>query len=188
MARGGNDIEQFVAADPEAGAVVPLEGQEAFTLSTLDLYRPGAELHVLGVEALTSPNVQYVGAVNVWPRDSAKNALFTGPGFPAPEIKTHHPLDEIVPASETDIPALPGIERPPPLSVAVGFRLLSGDLGAVNGVRVTYTADGKKAVETFRVALIVCTKSRFCEPSKGESDSEFNDRVLNQFGLLPKKS
>lgn len=186
IARGGGDAKEFVAADPVAGYTMPLDGSErTFTLSSLYISRPGSELQVLEVQALTSPNVDYLGAVNIWPRDLATNALSVGPGYPAPEIKVHHPIDEVVPAAETDVPALPGVASQPPLALALGFRLTSGDLGAVNGVRVVYRANGRTAEETFRHALIVCTKPRLCEPAKGESESEYNDRVLSQFGLLP---
>lgn len=186
----GDKAEQaLVAAEPEAGAVMILkEPEKAFTLSSLYISHPGAELRVLAVEALTSPNVEYIGTVNIWPRDLATNALTVGPGFPAPELKKHHPMDQLVPVEETDIPALPGISSQPPLALAVGFRLTSGDIGAVNGVRAVFTVNGKKTEQIFRDAVIVCTKKRLCEPSPDETESEYNDRVLSQFGLLPQES
>ena len=190
LARGddGGSVK-FEAADPRAGYIMPLDGRErTFTLSSLYIDRPGAEIQVLSVEALTSPNVEYIGALNIWPRDLATNALTVGPGYPAPEITKHHAVDEVVPAAETNLAPMPGTSSPQPLALALGFRLVSGELGAVNGVRVVYNADGEKVEEIFRHALIVCTKPRLCEPSRGESESEYNDRVLNQFGLLPKKS
>ena len=186
----GDQAEQsLVAAEPVAGAVMILkEPEKTFTLSSLYIDHPGAELRVLTVEALTSPNVEYIGTVNIWPRDLATNALTVGPGFPAPELKKHHPMDQVVPAVETDIPAMPGISSQPPLALAAGFRLVSGDIGAVNGVRAVFTVNGKKTEQIFRDAVIVCTKKRLCEPSQGESESEYNDRVLSQFGLLPQDS
>lgn len=186
---GGEDSSKFTATEPEAGAVMTLEEPDkTFTLSALYISHPGSELRVLEVEALTSPNVEYLGTVNVWPRDLATNALSVGHGFPAPEIKTHHVMTEVVPAAETDVPALPGVASQPALTLAVGFRLVSGDVGAVNGVRAVYTVDGKKTEAIFRDAVIVCAQKRFCKPSNGESDSEFNNRVLTQFGLLPNKN
>lgn len=189
LAGGEGGADQFEASDPRAGYIMPLEGREkTFTMSSLYIDRPGSEIQVLSVEALTSPNVQYIGAVNIWPRDLATNALTVGPGYPAPEITKHHAVDEVVPAAETNLAPLPGTSSPQPLALALGFRLVSGELGAVNGVRVTYRADGEKTEEIFRHALIVCTKPRLCEPSRGESESEYNDRVLSQFGLLPQDS
>ncbi|GAA0609044.1 hypothetical protein GCM10009547_08860 [Sporichthya brevicatena] len=183
---GIEETPDFGPARPEAGYTMELEGRErAFTLSALYLEHPGAELQVLEVEALTSPNVDYIGGVNVWPRDHAFNALSVGPGYPAPEIKQHHPLTEVIPSTETDLEPLPGTSDPQPLSLALGFRLTSGELGAVNGVRVVYKADGKKRERIFRYALIVCTKTALCEPAGGENESDYNKRVLRQFGLLP---
>lgn len=184
---GGADGEAaFVAADPEAGYVVPLKKSDpTFTLSSLYLRHPGQEIRVLEVRALTSPNVQYVGAVNVWPSDYRTTPLSVGPGYPAPELRVHHPIDEAVPATATNLTPMPGVVEAPPLAVAAGFRVVSGDLGAVNGVRVVYTANGKKFTEDFRQTVIVCIKPRPCEEPTGTNFSTWQDGILRQFGLLP---
>jgi hypothetical protein len=78
-------------------------------------------------------------------------------------------------------------DEPQPLAVVVGFRLTSGDIGAVNGVRVTYKLDGKTKHTLFKEAYIVCTEKPVCTPSKGKTLSDFEEESLNRFGLLPKK-
>lgn len=41
----------------------------AFYLGGLHLERPAKNVEVTDVEVLTSPNVEYLGAVAIWPRD-----------------------------------------------------------------------------------------------------------------------
>ena len=179
----------FVAAEPETVYKMSLEKTEkTFTLSSIYLNRPGQDVRILEVRALTSPNVEYVGAVAVWPGDFAKNALSVGPGFPAPELKEHHPLDEVVPAAETSKPSMADPNKHAPLAIAAGFRILSGDLGAVNGIHVVYSANGRKTQETFRQALIVCVSPRPCRTPEGQDVSTYQNGILEQFGLLPEQS
>lgn len=186
---GDGDTQEFAAAEPETVYKMGLERTEqTFTLSSIYINRPGEDIRILEVRALTSPNVQYVGAVAIWPGDFAKNALSVGPGFPAPELKDHHPLDEVVPASETRKPSAADPNNHPPIAVAAGFRILSGDLGAVNGVHVVYTANGKKNEETFRQALIVCVSPRPCRTPEGQDVSTYQNGILSQLGLLPDSS
>ncbi|MBA3743761.1 hypothetical protein [Sporichthya sp.] len=186
---GGNATAEFVAAEPEAGYVMSLKKSErTFTLSSIYIQRPGDEVRVLEVRALTSPNIEFIGAVNVWPSEYRATPLSVGPGYPAPELKVHHPLQEAVPAAETSLAPQPGVTSAPPLAVAAGFRVVSGDLGAVNGVRVVYTANGKKVTETFHEAVIVCVDPRPCDEPEGMDFNTWRDGVLNQFGLLPKES
>lgn len=188
-ARGGNGTGAFVPTEPESGYAMTLkQSDRTFTLASIHIRRPGDEVRVLEVKALTSPNVQSIGAVNVWPDEYRYTPLGVGPGFPSPDLKVHHSLDETVPASETNLAPLPGVTLAPPLAVAVGFRVVSGDLGAVNGVRVVYTANGKKITEDFRQSVIVCVKPRSCKTPDGEDSAARHDAILNQFGLLPKDS
>lgn len=189
VARGGNSVGALTPTEPELGYAMTLkQSDRTFTLGSIHIRRPGEEIRVLEVRALTSPNIQYIGAVTIWPKDHARQALGIGPGFPAPELKLHHPLDETIPAAQTNIAPLPGVTLPPPLGIAAGFRVVSGDLGAVNGVRVVYTANGKKITEDFRQSVIVCVKPRSCKTPDGEDSAARHDAILNQFGLLPKDS
>jgi hypothetical protein len=189
VARDGGGSDEFVVAEPDSGYSLTLpKSDRTFTLSSLFIRRPAAEIRVLEVRALTSPNVEYIGAVNVWPSDFREVPLSIGPGFPAPEIKAHHPLSEAVPATATSITPRPGITSVPPLAVAAGFRVVSGDLGAVNGVRVIYTVNGERVTEDFRQSVIVCVKPRSCDTPDGQDPGDRHDAILSQFGLLPKNS
>lgn len=158
-----------------------------FTLSSIYIERPG-EVRILEVRALTSPNVEYLGAVNVWPSDYRTTPLSIGPGFPSPELKVHHPIDVPVPMAEMNLAPQPGVTSSPPLAIAAGFRIVSGDLAAVNGVRVVYTANGKKFTETFRQAVIACVKPRPCDEPEGADFNTWQNQILTEFGLLPEES
>lgn len=120
----------------------------------------------------------------VWPRDQTDEPYGGGPGYPAPEQGPHHPaFGVVIPAAETAF-VPPGFDKTPPLMVTAGFRITSGDVGAVNGVRVTYRADGQTKEQVFRQAIVGCVKPNPCENPKGEDPSGFADGVLRQFGLV----
>lgn len=184
---GSGDGQAFKPTRPTTTAVGGFgltEDQRNFHLS-FDIDRPGATIRVLEVEALTSPNVQYLGAVTVWPRDLPGANIGFGPKYPPPKAKTVHPLSEEIPATETlVVPA--GFSEPAVVHVVTGFRLLRGEIGAVNGVRVTYEADGKKSTDTWTVAAIGCLRPKDCEGPTGSEDPDFENRVLTEAGLLPK--
>jgi hypothetical protein len=189
LLRGGGDGSGLVPTDPDLTYGMPLEPQDnaTFTLAMIYLRHPGREVKILEVEPLTSPNIEYLGAFTVWPRDFSNNKLSIGPGFPPPELKVRHELGETVSAAETAFISTVS-NKNVPLAVAVGFRLASGDLGAVNGIMVTYSLDGKRTSEIIRQAAIVCTGAPRCErPPEGVSEAENADKILRQFGLLPKK-
>lgn len=184
---GSEDDQTFKPARPTTTAVGGFgltENQRDFHLS-FDIDRPGTTIKVLEVQALTSPNVQYLGAVTVWPRDLPGSNIGFGPKYPPPKAKAVHPLTEEIPVAETLVmPA--GFSEPAVVHVVAGFRLLQGDVGAVNGVRVTYAADGKKTSNTWTVAAIGCVKPKMCKGPTGSDDPDFENRVLREAGLLPK--
>ncbi|MGQ0623712.1 MAG: hypothetical protein ACT4PP_03515 [Sporichthyaceae bacterium] len=154
-----------------------------FSIGLMNLNHPGKNLTVLKVEALTSPNVEFLGAFTVWPRDAPENKVGAQPGFPPKTVESFHSIDERVPASETAV-ILPGYsETPPPLEVAAGFRLASGDVGAVNGIRVTYRVGNESMSEVFRYAAIVCIPD--CKKRADWSEDDFSERTLRRFNLLP---
>lgn len=175
--------EAFEPADPTFTYGMDLErGVTDFTMAQLYINRPGEAIEILEVKALTSPNVASIGAFTVWPRDFSKNKLAIGPMFPPPELKVRHDISELVPGNETSF--LPKrATKPPGLTVAAGFRLLSGDIGAVNGIQVVYKVDGKTVREVFKQALFVCAKPRECVPPDGVDTGEWEDDILRQFGL-----
>lgn len=164
------------------GSLGITETQRNFHVS-VDIHRPGSTIKVLDVQALTSPNVEYLGAVTVWPRDLPGVNIGFGPKYPPPKAKAVHELGEEIPAAETLIAVKP-FTQPPPVNVVAGFRLLDGDIGAMNGVKVTYEADGKKSTDTWTVAAIACSMT--CQESKESEDPDFEKRTLSEAGLLPK--
>jgi hypothetical protein len=160
-------------------------GKTSFTMSSLYLYDLGKDVQIVEVKARTSPNVEYLGAFTVWPRDFPTNKYLGGPDFPPARLKVRHPIDETVPAAETTV--LPeGYRKPPPLTVALGFRIASGDVGAVNGVRVIYKLGGKIKHHDFREAVIGCVQPNPCQSQEGTDHSEFEDQALRRFDLVPK--
>lgn len=74
------------------------------------------------------------------------------------------------------------VDVPPPVVVNAGFRITSGDVGAVNGVRITYRVGGKTTHKDFRIFVIACVKPNPCDAPDGEEDYE--DVVLREFGLM----
>ncbi|MBA3745205.1 hypothetical protein [Sporichthya sp.] len=150
----------------------------------MDLDHPGAEIRVLEVTALTSPNVVYLGAVAIWPRDLRSGSLGTGPKFPPPRIRGHHAVDQVIPAAETAL-VPKGWDEPAPVSIAFGFRLDGKEPGAVNGLRIVYEVDGERKVELYRIAIIACAPPKGCRGARQMDDPEFTDNVLRRYGLLP---
>lgn len=179
----------------DASALKPTEPEFTFTgppITTKDptfhqavyLDHPGSEIRVLDVTALTSPNVNFLGAVAVWPRDLKGENVGGGPKFPPPGIRGHHPVDQAIPAAETAF-APPGWDTPASVAVAFGFRLDGSDDGAVNGLRIVYEVDGQRKVELHRIAIIACPPPKGC-PREGSTDEpDFGDTVLRRHGLLP---
>ncbi|MGQ0625364.1 MAG: hypothetical protein ACT4PP_12045 [Sporichthyaceae bacterium] len=177
-------VEPLEPAEPEESYLGVSMTDRRFTVSSLYLRHPGKDITVLSVEPLTSPNIEYLGSFVVWPRDFRTHALTAGRGFPSPLMPNRHPLGELVPASETAYLELSDRNgNPAPVFVAAGFRLASGDIGAVNGIRVTYDLDGKTKRETFRYAAIVCLPD--CADRPDWDTRKFEDNTLRRFGLLP---
>lgn len=185
-----NDSEDLLKPlNPQVtyGGVQMTADTQEFTIGNLRIERPGEEVTVLEVTALTSPNVEYLGAFTIWPRDFPTNKLVAGPGFPPERMKDRHALGEGASAVETAfVPPGDTDGQPPPLAVAAGFRLASGDVGAVNGVQVVYKVGDETVREVFREAAIVCLPS--CESRPDFAEADFNERILRQLGLLPKES
>lgn len=178
-AQGGDD-ELLPRLTPEASfRLAPMKpGKTDFSISTPRIFAAGKEVRIVSVDVGHSDNVEYLGALAVWPRDIKETLVTGGPGFPTPDQPKHHPIDAVIPASETSYTP-PGWDKVPPVSIIVGFRLLSG-VGATNGVTVTYKVDGKTKREHFRHAVIGCIKPDPC----GKDDVDFNSNVLRQLGLV----
>lgn len=166
------------------GVGISMDKAAKFSLGLMHLEHPGKDITVIKVEALTSPNIEYLGAFTTWPRDMPGNQFSGVDGFPPRYVKApRHPLGEVIPAAETAV-ILPGYsETPPPVSVVAGFRLASGDIGAVNGIRVTYKVGTTTMSETFRYAVIACRPA--CNKRADFDENDFSERTLRRFDLLP---
>jgi hypothetical protein len=154
-------------------------GDTTFSLGDLLIERPGADVQVISVKPLTSPNVEYLGAFTTWPRDIGAEVWTGGPGFPGPNQKHLHDLSEVVPAAEF-------LAGPNAMSVTVGFRITSGDIGVVNGLLLTYKVGGKTKHRIAREAIIACVQPNPCDPTGDQDRSDWEESALRQFGLLPK--
>ncbi len=158
--------------------------EKAFTVSTLFIEgAAGKELEILEVRPLGSPNLAYLGAITVWPRNSRDSTFDGGEGFPADAIRTYHPaIGQVIPASETGFtyPDEPG--RPRPVLVNAGFRLTAGSVGFVNGVEVVYRVGNDRRSERARTAIIACMNP-CTERSAVEGLREWELSLRDKLGL-----
>lgn len=187
LRRGGTD--PLTLDYSEVGFTLPVmePGKAEFFMGSIYLDHPGKSVEVLEVESLRSPNVEYLGAFTIWPRDFPTNRQTVGRGYPPARLKDRHPaFGTVVPADETAfVPK--GFEHrgAPPVVVNVGFRLASGDVGVVNGIRVTYKVDGKKTHKDFRYFAVACVKPNPCTAPQGSIES-YADIARDMFGLRKK--
>ncbi|MGQ0466151.1 MAG: hypothetical protein ACT4QG_12600 [Sporichthyaceae bacterium] len=158
-------------------------GQDTFSAAYLGLEDKGKDLQILKVEARMSPNLEYLGSVAIWPRDVEANGGNPGNKFGYPAYAAHHPaFDIVVPAKELDYQPK-GFGAPADLFVTAGFRLVSGDVGAVNGVLVTYRFGGKTKRQFFAHAIVVCKAPNPCKGPNG--GTAYSQEILTRFGLVP---
>ncbi|MGQ0845257.1 MAG: hypothetical protein ACT4QF_14110 [Sporichthyaceae bacterium] len=157
-------------------------GQDTFSAAYLGLEDHGKHLEVLAVEARMSPNVEYIGAKAIWPRDVEKNGANPGNRFGYPAYEAHEAFGTVVPPEELDyVPK--GWDSPADLFVMAGFRVVSGDVGAVNGIQVTYKFGGKTKRQFFAHAIVVCKAPNPCKGPDGAT--AYSQGILTQFGLVP---
>jgi hypothetical protein len=170
-------------ARPRASYVLePMEaGKARFALGLLKIDNPGTDLQIIDVKARTSPNVAYLGAYALWPNDPY---LYTvGPFYPVPQqVSKQHPINELIPAEEFTKGAA-RFKETSFVSVTVGFEVTSGDVGAMNGVLVTYRAGGKVQRQFFSQAAIACIKPNPC--GLKPYDASYGQSVFRRFGLIP---
>ncbi|MGQ0465195.1 MAG: hypothetical protein ACT4QG_07710 [Sporichthyaceae bacterium] len=166
-------------------------GQDVFSAGFMAIRDKGKDIEILKVEANTTPNVEYVDTGAQWPRDVEANRTNPGNNFGFPlsfrgQVQRQHPaIGVTIPAEELDyVPTWWDSDQKPALWVIVGFRLTSGDVGAVNGIRVTYKFGGKTKRQFFEHAVIVCKAGNdLCR--KG-NPGRYGEHVLTEFGLVPK--
>lgn len=169
-------------------------GQTDFQVGAMYIKEKGKDIEILEVKALTSANVVQLGAIAAWPRDLGATESNPGDshGFPDPSIKRYHPAFGIViPKSEVDYiaPEDPDFGSRA-IVVAAGFRLVSGDVGAINGLLLRYRVGGKTKTRYFPDAAFICVKPNPCglgEDENGEDPfDEFTEGTLVELGLVPK--
>lgn len=174
-ARGGG--EDLPRSSPTTSYIFyQMEPRTEFAVGNLRIFENGKTVQIVSAKALTSPNVEQLGSYAVWPRDYVPPGV--GKGYPLPDQKVRHELREPVPAAETGYVA-PRRDESPPLLVTMGFRILSG-MGAVNGIHITYKANGKTKQQYFPFAVIGCVKPLNCE----DGALTENDKALRELGLV----
>lgn len=176
---GGGDAGD-AAESTTTFQLTPLRAKDpTFTIGALDIVEPGKTVEILELRPIGTPNVAYLGAITVWPRDeSGPEAAL---GFPSDDIPKHHPaIGTVVPAAETAF-VRAGQERANTLWVGAGFRLISGTVGGVFDVEVVYRVDGKKRSERSNAAFLVCMAP--CEGNKYRNVKEWAAVMRKDLGV-----
>ncbi|MGQ0464796.1 MAG: hypothetical protein ACT4QG_05705 [Sporichthyaceae bacterium] len=182
----GDDTE--ATPDPTTVFVLnPLNPGEKFSLGSIYFEHTGSDLEILEVNPRMSANLDYLGAIAIWPQDSYRSALDVGNGFPAKQQKYHHPaLGVVIPAAEFDKPTI-GLDEPSHLlAVTAGFRIRIGDVGAVVGVELVYRAGKKVKRQYFAQAAVACVKPHPCGRSPERNGVSFHNQVFYDLGLIPR--
>ncbi|MGQ0843495.1 MAG: hypothetical protein ACT4QF_05125 [Sporichthyaceae bacterium] len=152
----GGESALKAAATPPVGTIEDLTEQASdFTIGAITIRESGEDVEVLRVRALTSPNLEYLGAITTWPRDGETSAVGSSLGYP-PSRGVHHPaFGTVIPAAET-AQILPGESIARPVVVAAGFRLASGTVGLLNVIEVTYRVGDDVKTERSSMAMLAC--------------------------------
>lgn len=186
--RRGEDLPRKA---PEFSTILlPFSPTEPTFSVGLDIVDKGKDIEILEVKARTSPNVEYLGANAIWPRGiDVKHGQPAGieSGWPAGP-HSRQPIEKVVPAAELEFEPK-GFDGPGDLFVQVGFRLASGDLGGVNGLKLRYKVGGKTKSEYFSWGVIVCMKPHPCggvgTEDRTQDDLDFYKQAYEQLGLVP---
>lgn len=155
-----------------------MEPGAEFSMGGVRIFEPGKTVQIVSATALASTNLEYLGAYTVWPRD------YVPPpgayeGFPYSDQKVRHELTEPIPASET-ARFDPDFPTSVPITVTLGFRILSGSRVGVNGIHLTYKVNGKTKRQYFSDAMIGCVKPLNCEHNSSTDDKD----TLRDLGLV----
>ena len=162
---------------------VQVDKKGDFSFAGMYIDEPGKDVQIVSVTPLIASNVEFLGASTIWPRTTPYGMQPQGPGYPHEGAIALHPTAEVIPASETSYVELPGREKPRSIRVLAGFRLLSGDIGALNGVELTYTADGKTVRQVYDYAALLCHTKEHCSAPDG-ANYYWPARVIRDFGLV----
>lgn len=151
-----------------------------FTIGALDILEPGRKIEITGLRPIGTPNVAYLGAITVWPRD-ADSSTEAALGFPGEGVRTfHQAVGTVIPAAETGFKRA-GEAAPHPVWVGAGFRLLSGTVGGVFDVEVTYRVDGEERSQRAGATFLVCTDP--CEGNSYKNVDEWAGVMRKDLGL-----
>ncbi|MGQ0631438.1 MAG: hypothetical protein ACT4P1_10365 [Sporichthyaceae bacterium] len=180
--RSGEDLRTVPRIAPATVyELVPFAAGTAFSTSDIAIRDSGEDIEVLDIIPLMSANVDFLGAVAIWPRDLQDYGAvgYTGPGFPGPDQQINRPaIGTVVPAAEMRfVPEFLG--SVPHLTIPVGFRIREGNRGAVNGLVVVYRRGDDIVREHIRSAIIACVK-----PVKNCAPGRDTDAILRELGLI----
>lgn len=172
------DLPEYIEND------VPVDKKGDFSFAMMYIEEPGKDVQIVNVTPLTSSNVQFLGASTIWPRTKPYGMQGRGPGYPLEGAVELHAAAETIPASETSYIDGPQRSTPDPITVIAGFRLLSGEIGAFNGVQLTYIADGKTVRRVYDYAALLCHKQENCWAPETTTALHWSENVLRDFGLV----
>lgn len=182
--------EEFPRRDPHfAFTLPPLDANKPEFSIAVPITDKGKDIEILEFKARTSPNVEYIGSVAVWPRDLDVTQGQPGvlPGYPTGTLG-HHPADMVVPAAELLFEPK-GFGAPGDLFVQAGYRLTSGDVGGVLGVKVRWKTGGKTKSQYYSWGVVVCAHDNRCGGTGDDKDlpgdRDFDERMFVKLGLVP---
>jgi hypothetical protein len=161
--------------------VIVSTAKPEFSSAALYLDEEKADVTILSVTPLTTANVQYIGARSIWPSGLAHygNWQVPGRGFPRPQVKDSHAITETIPAAEAGY--VDGFGHHKWVILEAGFRLTSGDVGAINGIEVVYRAGDRLVHKVYRSAVLVCFQTEKCED---DNLQRLGEDTLAALGLI----
>jgi hypothetical protein len=161
--------------------------QATFTLGSPLIEQYGKTVQILSVRPVMSANLQFLGADAVWPTDNEMLSE-SAATWPDPLLPRRHPISEVIPASVTGFttPGTNGGVDHLAVSITMGFRVLSGDVAAVNGILVAYKVNGDIHHQFFADAMIACVKPNPCKAPQGVDHEDWTDGIVYQLGIGPK--
>lgn len=177
-----DNTRQLGSAPDYVDTDVMIDKKGDFTFAGMYIDEPGKDVRIVSITPLTSSNVQFLGASTIWPRTTPYGMQPHGAGYPHEGAIELHPVAQLIPASETSY-VEDHRSTPDSIRVLAGFRLLSGDIGAFNGVQVTYLADDKIVRKVYDYAALLCHSLEPCSAPDG-AEYGWSKQVLRDFGLV----
>jgi hypothetical protein len=177
---GGGDSKPTSGEVKARFSLDPLPAKTSdFTIATIDIVEPGKQVEILELRPIGTPNLVYLGAITIWPRDEESRAE-GAPGFPGQGIDNYHQaIGTVVPAAETAFQPN-GRSGPGRLWVGAGFRLTSGKVGGVFDVEVVYRVNGDERRQRSGRVYLVCKAP--CEGDKYTTLGAWDEAVRKDLG------